>query len=211
MDVPTEHLSFFDRHTHSKVGPADMPVLQLLPTPAKKHSSSPSTTKISPSSTLSTTNFSTLPILEKSTPNAIKPKPSAVKTSSGDVEELYAFDAIIGKRKTKFGTTKGGKWKYGGNVWDYQVKWANGDITFEPETSLSTYASDAIADFEKGSIKPELARKFRLLKPAVNMLKLSQTLEAHNTKVKILFRLKILVLLLSLALRTLYFFRSFVS
>jgi hypothetical protein len=158
MDVPTEHLSFFDRHTHSKVGPADMPVLQLLPTPAKNHSSSPSTTNFSPSPTLSTTNFSTLPNLEKSTPNAIKPKPSAVKTSSGDVEELYAFDAIIGKRKTKFGTTKGGKWKYGGNVWDYQVKWANGDITFEPETSLSTYASDAIADFEKGSIKPELAQ-----------------------------------------------------
>jgi hypothetical protein len=128
MNVPKEHLTLFDRHIQSKVGPADIPALQQPTTPFK--SSSP-------------------PSLEPSTPEVSKPERSAAKLIDG-VEEMYAFDAIVGKRKTKFGKVKGGKWKYGGGVWDYQVKWSNGDTTFEPETSLRTYASEAIDDFEKG-------------------------------------------------------------
>ncbi len=134
MNIPKEHLTFFDRHVHNKVGPADVPALQPPTTPVKNSSPSP---------TVPVTTISSPPPLEQPTP-----KRTATKLTDG-VEEIYAFDAIVGKRKTKFGKVKGGKWKYGGGVWDYKVQWANGETTFEPETSLRTHASEAIDAFEK--------------------------------------------------------------
>jgi hypothetical protein len=124
-----------------------MPALQSTTTPVK---SSPSPSSITPVTNPVSTSSPSIPALEQPTPKQVKTNLAAVKTTASGVEQVYAFDAIIGKRKTKFGKSKGGKWKYGGGVWDYQVKWSTGEVTFEPETSLRNYASEAIADYEKG-------------------------------------------------------------
>ena len=62
-------------------------------------------------------------------------------------EELYEWVAVTGKRSTKFGKERGGRWKHGGNSFDYQIEWANGETTFEPESLAKEYAADAIEDY----------------------------------------------------------------
>ena len=54
---------------------------------------------------------------------------------------------MTGKRPTKFGKKKSVRWRYGGNEFDYQIQWANGETTFEHETLAKEYAADAIEDF----------------------------------------------------------------
>lgn len=126
IDVPISQISIFDRSTNSKVGPADIPSLSMPPLepPTPLPSSHPPSSPVQP------------------------PEQKFVTTDDPIPEELYQFDSIIGKRKTKFGKTKGSKWRFGGGTWDYQVLWSNKETSFEPETTLRGYAADAIKDYE---------------------------------------------------------------
>ena len=60
---------------------------------------------------------------------------------------MYEWVAVTGKSSTKFGKDIGGRWLHGGNEFDYEIKWANGESTYEPETLAKEYAADAIEEF----------------------------------------------------------------
>ena len=64
------------------------------------------------------------------------------------VDELYEVEQIIGRRPTKFGKTKGGRWRFGGNTYDYQVLQKGGETTYEPESELRKTHNDEIEEFE---------------------------------------------------------------
>ena len=146
IDVNPESLYVFDRNVLSKVGEGDMPPLEP-PTPVanKPRPDTSTDTKTDPTD---------------------KPEPDKTDWYSNDAcptEEQFEWVAITGKRQTKFGKTMGGRWKYGGNEFDYQVQWANGESTYEPETLVREYAADAIEDYElkhqpgtTGNFQPEL-------------------------------------------------------
>ena len=150
-----DNISVFDRNIQSRVGPSDLP---SLPTPIKKELPPVVSPTVSPvaSPTVSLIppldSVSPIPPVDSSTPVS----PSAPKVDNvnypfqEEVHELWEIDGIIGKRKTKFGRTKTGKWKYGGGEWDYEVKWSNGDPpSFQPETLLKLYVPEAIDEFNK--------------------------------------------------------------
>ena len=145
-----DNVSVFDRNIHSRVGPSDLP---SLPTPVKAEHPpvvSPAASLL-PAPVVSPV-VSPVPALEPSTPQS--PRLSVPKIIEfpfqEEVNELWEIDAIIGKRKTKFGKTKTGKWKYGGGEWDYEVKWSNGDpSSFQPETLLKLHVPEAIDAFNK--------------------------------------------------------------
>jgi hypothetical protein len=70
------------------------------------------------------------------------------KETTDTVDELYEVDAIVGRRPTKFGRTKGGRWKFGGNTYDYEVKWVGGATTFEPESELRKTHAEQCDDYD---------------------------------------------------------------
>ena len=43
---------------------------------------------------------------------------SALSADDDGSAELFEVDAIVGRRKTRFGVTKGGRWRHGGNEFD---------------------------------------------------------------------------------------------
>ena len=141
FDISSDSMYVFDRNVFSKVGEGDLP--PLVPP-------SPQSSSLPPSSPTSTPLPSSSPPV---TPAPISP------SSSVPVEELYEWTRVVGKRPTKFGKTMGGRWKHGGGVYDYEIEWANGERTFEPETLCSEYAADAIEDFNLKS-QPESSQHF---------------------------------------------------
>ena len=167
-----DNISVFDRNIQSKVGPSDLPSLS---TPVKTELQNPTISPVMAPASLSpaaspvvsslpaaspvpaaSPAASPVPALESSTPSRSSvPKADVTQFPfKEDVHELWEIDGIIGKRKTKFGRTKTGKWKYGGGEWDYEVKWSNGDPpSFQPETLLKLYIPEAIDEFNKQSEK----------------------------------------------------------
>lgn len=131
VDITENSIYAFDRNIHSKVGASDIPPLER-PKEATV-SNHDTTTQPSPPSSA-----------QKSTPTSTNP-------TVGDainVEPLWEFETVIGRRPTKFGKKKSGRWKHGGNTYDYEVKWSNGETSFEPESLLKQHAADAIEEFE---------------------------------------------------------------
>ena len=101
-----------------------------------------------------------MPSLESATPRplptaqpaSVQPSPTSpsVSPTADDADtlaELYEVDSIIGRRPTKFGRTKGGRWKHGGQTHDYEVLWSTGETTFEPESTLKQTHADEIEEF----------------------------------------------------------------
>ena len=89
------------------------------------------------------------PEVAPASPDAAVPT-SPADNSASDADgphEMFEVDSIIGRRPTKFGRTKGGRWKFGGNKYDYEVKWKGGETTFEPESELSKTHADEIEEF----------------------------------------------------------------
>ena len=139
VNIDSNSMYVFDRNIHSKVGEGDMPPLEV-PTPP------PSSSTPSPSTTTTTTTTTTCTTTTASTPSPTSPTTST-PNNSVPVEELHEWVGITGKRKTKFGKSLNSRWKYGGNEYDYEVEWANGEKTFEPESLASQYAADAIEEY----------------------------------------------------------------
>ena len=74
-------------------------------------------------------------------PASVQPSPASPSVSptvddADTITELYELASIVGRRPTKFGKTKGGRWKHGGQTHDYEVLWSTGETTFEPESTL---------------------------------------------------------------------------
>ena len=139
VDLSSDSMYVFDRNVFSKVGEGDIPPL-VSPSPQQNSSPSspvPRSSSLPPSPCISTRQRSFSPV------SPVPPAPS----SSVPVEELHEWTRVVGRRPTKFGRTMGGKWKHGGGSYDYEIEWASGEKTFEPETLCSQYASDAIEDY----------------------------------------------------------------
>ena len=125
INVHPQQLSIFDRNVFSKVGEGDMPPLE---TGSPLHSQQ-----------------TVPPNNSQQQSEAKSAEPPSDQTCPA--EELYEWVAVTGKRSTKFGKERGGRWKHGGNSFDYQIEWANGETTFEPESLAKEYAADAIEDY----------------------------------------------------------------
>ena len=132
VNISPEQMNIFDRSVFSKVGEGDMPPLEPK---------SPATQRVATSKPTSSPSSSSSPSNDdaKSSPNDTQ--------ESILVDGLYEWVAVTGKRSTKFGKDIGGRWLHGGNDFDYEIKWANGESTYEPETLAKEYAADAIEEF----------------------------------------------------------------
>jgi len=140
VNIDPYSMYVFDRNIYSKVGEGDMPPLEA-PTPSS-NPSHPSTSVPSHSHTTTATTTTTT----STTPPPVSSTTSA-PVDTVPVEQLHEWIGITGKRKTKFGKTLNNRWKHGGNEFDYEVEWANGEKTFEPESLASQYAADAIEEY----------------------------------------------------------------
>jgi transposase InsO family protein len=127
VELDETSLYVFDRNIHSKVGYGDMPSLE------------PATPRPLP-----TTPPADAPLSQPPSSPSISP---AAADAADTLAELYEIDSIIGRRLTKFGKTKGGRWKHGGQTHDYEVLWSTGEKTFEPESTLKTTHADEIEAF----------------------------------------------------------------
>ena len=134
VNISPQQVNVFDRNVFSKVGQGDLPPLEA---------STPQSQNRAPSTPQSQNRAPSTPSQEQ--PHAPSPEPPPDQTCP--VDDLYEWVAVTGKRPTKFGKKKSGRWRHGGNEFDYQIQWASGETTFEPETLAKEYAADAIEEF----------------------------------------------------------------
>lgn len=98
--------------------------------------------------------------------------------SSGDPDEVYTFQEIIGHRGP---LRKGRDNDYKGSMWNVQVLWTNGDVTFEPLHIIGKDAPIIVAQYARQHNLYELPgwKRFKYLATRSNKIFIRMLRQVH--------------------------------